>query len=280
VFTNKLDKTRTEATLFKHVPAVLVSRHSTGSGALIVNADDWGRDTANTDRILDCYRVGAIWSVSAMVFMQDSERAAQIALELGIDAGLHLNFTSPFSAPGVSSELLVHHERVAAYLRRCRINQAFFHPGLMRSFDYVVAAQLEEYAHLYGAPPTRLDGHHHMHLCANVLFGALMPAGTMVRRNFSFGPKEKGFLNRRYRQFVDERLARRHRLTDFFFSLAPLEPVDRLQNILALSHESTVELETHPGVPEEYRFLTGDEFLRRIRDLPLATHYAGRGHAH
>jgi len=275
-----MEKTKTEAAPSEHVPARPVSRQGTDSGALIVNADDWGRDTPNTDRILDCYRVGAISSVSAMVFMQDSERAAQVALEKGIDAGLHLNFTSSFSAPRVSSELLVHHERVAAYLRRRRINQVFFHPGMTRSFDYVVAAQLEEYDRLYGAPPTRLDGHHHMHLCANVLFGALMPAGTSVRRNFSFGPREKSFLNRRYRQFVDDRLARRHRLTDFFFSLAPLEPVDRLLRIFELSHESVVELETHPVVPAEYRFLTGDEFLRRTRDLPLATQDARRGHAH
>ena len=35
--------------------------------------------------------------VSAMVFMEDSERAASIARADAIDAGLHLNFTTAFS---------------------------------------------------------------------------------------------------------------------------------------------------------------------------------------
>src|SRR5213594_3601887 len=69
-------------------------------GLLILNADDWGRDRGTTGRILDCALRGAVSSVSAMVFMEDSERAAAIARERGIDAGLHLNFTTSFSAEG------------------------------------------------------------------------------------------------------------------------------------------------------------------------------------
>lgn len=75
-------------------------------GALIVNADDWGRDLETTDRTLDCILRGAVSSVSAMVFMQDSERAAILALQRGVDAGLHLNFTSRFSAPQCPPRLL------------------------------------------------------------------------------------------------------------------------------------------------------------------------------
>ncbi len=246
-----------------------------GTGALIINADDWGRNRETTDRIYDCVGRKAISSVSAMVFMEDSARAAAIALERGVDAGLHLNFTAPFSAPDATGKLAKHQQQIAAYLLRRRLNQAIFHPGLMRSFRYVVAAQLEEYDRLYGAPPTRLDGHHHMHLCANVLYSGLLPAGTTARRNFSFRPGEKGFVNRRYRQFVDRLLARRHRLSDFFFALAPLEPSDRLLQILSLSRRFIVEVETHPVAQDEYRFLTGDEFLRLASDLPLAACYAG-----
>ena len=67
---------------------------------LIVNADDWGRDRLTTDRILDCVTAGAVSAVSAMVFAEDSERAAALALDRSIDVGLHLNFTSPFTAAG------------------------------------------------------------------------------------------------------------------------------------------------------------------------------------
>ena len=55
------------------------------AGRLIVNADDWGRDPRTTGRILDCALRGAVSSVSAMVFMEDSERAATLARERGID---------------------------------------------------------------------------------------------------------------------------------------------------------------------------------------------------
>ena len=110
--------------------------------------------------------------MSAMVFMEDSERGAALAGEQGIDAGLHLNFTTPFSACGVPSTLGDHQRRLARYLRRHRFAPTVFHPGLTRSFEYVVSAQLDEFRRLYGAEPDRIDGHHHMHLCANVLVHA------------------------------------------------------------------------------------------------------------
>jgi chitin disaccharide deacetylase len=228
-------------------------------GVLIMNADDWGRDTANTDRTLDCVARGTVTAVSAMVFMEDSERAAKIAREQGIDVGLHLNFTTPFSGPGVSAVLGGHLEKVSRYLLKSRSAQVVYHPGLTESFKYLVSAQREEFCKLYGAEPKRLDGHHHMHLCANVLMGGLLPAGTKVRRNFSFFPGEKSFANRLYRRAMDGLLARRHELSDFFFSLPPLTPLSRLQKIFALANEFKVEVETHPVSLDEYRFLTGEE---------------------
>jgi hypothetical protein len=197
-----------------------------------------------------------------MVFMEDSERAAAIAREQGIDAGLHLNFTTPFSGPGTSAQLIEHQQRLAQYLRRHRFAQTVFHPGLASSFEYVVAAQREEFSHLYGAEPLRLDGHHHMHLCSNVLLGGLLPRGTKVRRNFSFQPGEKGFGNRLYRRLVDRVLIRRHDLVDYFFSLPPLDVPGRLERIFSLAEQFTVEVETHPVCSEEYNFLMGEEVLR------------------
>jgi len=241
-----------------------------GAGLLIVNADDWGRDAETTTRILDCARLRAVSAVSAMVFMKDSERAAMIARQQGIEAGLHLNLTTPFSAPGCPAPLLERQRTLARNLRRHRLAQVVFHPGLIYSFEYVIAAQLDEFRRLYGANPDRIDGHHHMHLCANVLLGRLLPPGTLVRRSFSFQPGEKSQWNRLYRRVVDGILARRHRLVDFFFSLAPLEPPSRLQGILSLARDFVVEVETHPANPEEYRFLTAGEIFRRAADTRLA----------
>ncbi len=232
-------------------------KKSSNSGALIVNADDWGRDNETTQRTLECTLRGSVSSVSAMVFMEDSERAAEIARERGIDAGLHLNLTTPFSGTVRDKKLIAQRERLSRYLGRHRLASAVFHPGLAGSFKYVVQAQLEEFRRLYGEKPKRIDGHHHMHLCANVLLGGLLPEGTNVRRNFSFAPGEKSLGNRMYRKIVDRILARRHHLTDHFFSLTPIEP-QRLAKIASLARQFTVELETHPVNPEEYEFLTRD----------------------
>jgi len=243
------------------------------AGLLIVNADDWGREHETTDRALDCFERGALSSVSAMVFMEDSERASAIARERGIDAGLHLNLTVPFTGRCTPSGLAGHQCRISRYLQEHRYSQAIFHPGLTSSFRYSVAAQLAEFGRLYGTAPRRIDGHHHMHLCANVVLGRLLPAGTVVRRNFSFGPGEKSFLNRLYRRTLDRTLARRHRMADLFFSLPPLEPPDRLRKIFSLASNLVVEIETHPVNPDEYRFLAEGDIFSWVGDVPVAAGY-------
>jgi predicted glycoside hydrolase/deacetylase ChbG (UPF0249 family) len=258
-----------------------------GVGLLMVNADDWGQDMPTTDRIRECCAVGTVSSVSAMVFMEDSERAADVTKEDGIEAGLHLNFTAMFTASAASARLAEHQERVARHLLRHRMARVVFHPGLMASFEYVAKTQIEEFCRLYGAVPEKIDGHHHMHLCANVLLQRLIPRGTMIRRTFSLdrGGKSvanhtyrklvnrglgRGLANQAYRTLVDRHIARHHCLTDYFFALPPLEPAERLQRIFALAGQFTVELETHPVIPEEYRYLTGGEFSRQIGAMRVA----------
>jgi chitin disaccharide deacetylase len=243
------------------------------TGILIINADDWGLKHEATNRTLECLRHKAVSSVSAMVFMGDSERGAQLALGCAVDAGLHLNLTTPFSAAGVPDALMRHHERVAGYLTRHRLAQVLFHPGLHRSFQYVVSAQLDEFRRLYQRDPNRIDGHHHMHLCANVLLPGLLPEGTIARRNFSFRPGQKSLFNRLYRQGTDSILASRHRVTDFFFSLPPFEPPTRLEQIFSLARRFVVEVETHPVNSDEYRFLAGGELFARTGDLPIAPRF-------
>jgi hypothetical protein len=56
------------------------------TGQLIVNADDWGRDHETTDRTMVSVSDGAVPSVSAMAFMEDSGQSATIVREQGIDA--------------------------------------------------------------------------------------------------------------------------------------------------------------------------------------------------
>ena len=247
-------------------------------GCLIVNADDWGSTCETTDRTYECWMHGSVSAVSAMMFMSDTERATDLARQWGIDAGLHLNLTTPLSAPSVPSRLREQQQTLASFLQSSRISKTFYHPLLRKAFDYVIATQIDEYRRLYGRSPERIDGHHHMHLCSNVLFDRLLPDGIVVRRNFTFGPKEKSWVNRSYRTHQDRRLKQRYRIVDHLFSLMPLNVPGRLEHIAELARASVVELETHPVLEEEYRFLRAGGMQQIAADCPIVRRFAVRGH--
>ena len=228
---------------------------------LIINADDWGRSVAETDAALRCYRAGRVTSVSAMVFMADSERSARLAKDYELDdVGLHLNFSEEFTDKSCSETLKEHHGRIIRFLKRGKYAQLLYNPFLRKAFAYCYHAQVEEFMRLFEKSPSHIDGHHHMHLCANVLLSNMIPAGMKMRRNFSFWPGEKSWLNRAYRALVDRWLARRHRLVDYFFDLTQCIEWKKLDRVAALAESSNVELMTHPVVNGEEEYLMSDEF--------------------
>jgi len=227
---------------------------------IIVNADDWGRSPSETDAALACYREERITSVSAMVFMEDSVRASELAKETGIDVGLHINLTQPFSGEA-PLRLADCHQRVAGFLTAHKYAFLIYNPRLREQFRDVYQAQIDEFVRLYERAPSHFDGHHHQHLCANKLIDGLIPAGAKVRRNFHFWPGEKGLANRTYRRLVDACLARRYRLTDFFFALSQCLHGDRMARVAELATTRTVEIMTHPVDQIERGYLMGDSDL-------------------
>jgi chitin disaccharide deacetylase len=230
---------------------------------LIVNADDWGRSEAETDAALACFRHNRITSVTAMTFMADSERAARIALDHGIPAGLHLNLTEPLTAPGTDRVLLEEHGRLVKFLTRGRYSAVVLNPFLRRSLCTVFQRQLEEFLRLYRKPPTHFDGHRHFHLCLSMLFAAPIPRGQRVRRTFSFTVGEKGLVNWLYRRALDRWVVRRYRTTDYFFALSQSMTDSRLAAVAQLARKANVELMTHPIAPAERTFLLSAEFEQR-----------------
>ena len=237
---------------------------------LIINADDWGRSVVETDAALKCYRERRITSVSAMVLMQDSKRAARLAKDYELDdVGLHLNFSEEFTDKSCSETLKEHHGRIIRFLKRGKYAQLLYNPFLRRAFAYCYHAQVEEFMRLFEKSPSHIDGHHHMHLCANVLFSSMIPAGMKMRRNFSFWPGEKSMLNRTYRWLVDRWLACRYRLTDYFFDLTQCIQGKKLDRVAALAKSSNVEVMTHPIVNEEEEYLMSDEFKVILQRLSI-----------
>ena len=206
---------------------------------LIVNADDWGASVAETDAVLKCYMEGRITSVSAHGFHAGFERAAELAKENEVNAGLHLNFSETFTEKNNSGRLSECHNRLVRYLRRNKYSQLFYNPFLRREFSYSYEAQAEEFARSFGKPPSHIDGHHHMHRCVNLLLSKLTPAGMKIRRNFSFWPGEKSMLKRIYCWLVDRWLARRYRLVEL---MTHLPPVLRLSSFCPLTSDIGLRL--------------------------------------
>src|ERR1039457_3221492 len=239
---------------------------------LIINADDWGRSVAETDAAHSCCKMRRITSASAMVFMADSERAAELANETGLDVGLHLNLSEPFTGKGHNQPLQHHHNRVIRFLKRNKYSQLLYNPFLRKSFSYVYEAQAEEFYRLYGKWPARVDGHHHMHLCANMISSKAVPAGTKMRRNFSFWPGEKSLVNRANRALVERWLARRYRLPDYFFCLLQCIQQGKWNRVESLARSASVELMTHPVVAAETEYLMSGEFSALLQRVPTGPH--------
>lgn len=239
---------------------------------IIINADDWGSTRAETDGALSCYREGRITSVSAMVFMEDSGRAADLSKDTEIDVGLHLNLSQRFTGEPQNRLLKESHDRIVRFLTLNKYSLLIYNPALRNQFRYVYQSQVDEFHRLYGRAPSHVDGHQHMHLCTNILLDGVIPKQERVRRNLSFWAGEKSILNRTYRLIVDMWLARRYRLTDYFFSLAQCLKSNRLARASELAKSATVEIMTHPINAEEYACLMSDDYLLMISRIEKGTY--------
>src|SRR5687768_12609491 len=97
---------------------------------LIINADDWGRSATETNLAMECSSRGRITSVTAMVFMEDSERAASLATQADMTVGLHLNLCEPFTGANLPSRLLEYHRHIFRFLRASRYPALLYNPFL------------------------------------------------------------------------------------------------------------------------------------------------------
>ena len=147
-----------------------------------------------------------------------------------------------------------------AFLKGGKYRFLLFNPFLRRQFEYSYRAQNEEFLRLYDRPPTHIDGHHHMHLCGNMIAQRLIPLHTRVRTTFSFSVKEKGFINRRYRRMISKWVSKRYICTNSLYGMGPLvqsteQRADRLSRIIRRAEETSVEMIVHPQNQNEFDFL-------------------------
>ena len=238
---------------------------------LIITADDYGRDKTTTDNTLKCFFNARITSASAMVFMLDSERAASSARDTGLEIGLHVNFSLPFTARNVPPKLREHQHRLVLYLKKNRLSRVFFNPLLRDAFNFVYSSQREEFQRLYSKLPEFYNGHHHMHLCTNMLLGNHLPKGARIRRTFTIGHRQKGFINRIYSDLLNSYISGRFISTDAFFNLEPIHDQERLKKITERAADEDVEIGVHPWREEETGYLLSDRFQALISSVQLGS---------
>lgn len=244
---------------------------------LIINADDWGASSFITGRIKDFIDKGIVNTTSAMVFMEDSRNAAELAKDKGIDTGLHFNATEPFTRGNISPVLKEKHQRLINYLRKNKLSQVIYNPFLHKEFEYVFKSQYEEYARLFGKVPNRIDGHQHMHLCTNMLIGNFIPNKSRVRRTYTFAFGEKDLINRSYRIVVDQIITKRYECTNYFYSLGEViykkgkGQLETLKSILGLAHNNSIEIHIHPHMQADYEYCQSGQFIKELNQTPRGT---------
>jgi predicted glycoside hydrolase/deacetylase ChbG (UPF0249 family) len=233
---------------------------------LIVNADDFGGQSHATNAITEAFDAGVITSTSAMVWMRDSARAAEIAAERALPVGLHLNLTMPFAGRDVPQGV---QERQLQLTELCTRDGWWKEAG--RHFDRellrsAIEDQLERYYEQFGQP-THIDGHHHVHLYEEVL--DLLPRTWPLRPPLRTPAQVDARLNRRER-----RLRRRFRAPDLSFAFERLHPAAGGSGLEVLdrARERCVEVMTHPRQQAQLEVLLAPEWRAALAALPLGTY--------
>ncbi|MFL5318475.1 MAG: ChbG/HpnK family deacetylase [Myxococcaceae bacterium] len=241
---------------------------------LVITADDFGIHRRRDAGIIEAFRRGAITQASLIVNGEHAARAANVAREVGLTLGLHLNFTEGATTAPVATvrslvdargELLGKHGFRAA-VRAGRISA----DDLRRE----AFAQLGRFAELTGAAATHVDGHQHAHALiyvARAISPLLASQGVRTTRI----PHQRQVLrpaNQTARAFY-ETVSEEARAARPLFgaygirSVAAFVGLDlmgfdsspsRLTDALLGADSDAVELMCHPGFPAD----AGDDFNR------------------
>ena len=241
---------------------------------LIVNADDWGLRPEVTDAILDCWRAGAITSASAMVHMEDSGRAFELAASEDLSLGLHLNLTTPFTAPDAPAARRRRQERAVAYFAGPQRRRLLFDPRVRGLIDSCVADQLEAFAESGVRGTSHADGHQHVQICPTVLLSRSLSPLVTLRCAQSFPGARRSVAKRAYRGAVNLVVRRRFRSVPFL-SLRDLHPAlggAGLDRLAAQAHLRDTEVMVHPAWEDERQVLLSAEWRQMLAGLPIGVH--------
>lgn len=253
------------------------------SGLLVVNADDWGGSAATTEAILGTFEAGRITSTSGMVYMPDSDRAAEVARRAGLPVGLHLNLTEPFGDARTPAAVRDRQLRAVEHLAgsgsdghpgTARLRKWVYDPTIRADVDRAIADQLERFEALYGHPPTHFDGHNYVDACPNVFLSRSIPAGSLIRNSLDCYPLVRSAIGRL--KGLRQRLrTRRLRSTDYLLHIAQLrlegEGEGSPDARLRLAKSASVEVMGHPDDEVELAALMSPAWERVLGEYELGS---------
>lgn len=246
-------------------------------GLLIVNADDWGGEVPTTEAIRAAFRAGRVTSTTAMVYMEDSERAAAIAREDGLPVGLHLNLTQAFSGADVPEPVRERQRRAVAIFSgrgedghpgTAKLRRWLWDPRVSGAVAAAVRDQVERFEALYGAPPDHVDGHNYVDTAPNVFASRALPRGAKMRNTLGAYPLDRGpmAIARAARQKLRER---RFGSTRHVLHISDLDLPDDPR--LALAMTVPIEVICHPDNPAEMERLMSDAWATCLARYPTGS---------
>lgn len=233
---------------------------------LVINADDFGYATSQTEAILECFRLGIQTSTTVMVTMPDFERATDRAREEHVidRIGLHLNFTEgvPLTDPIRHIPIFCNKDGVFSRI----FHKSLFHRMFLTSEAKVavakeVEAQMRKYLSA-GYTLMHLDSHHHTHTdpaMVEVILPIAKSFGFRTIRMSRNLPRDGyGIAKKVYKWCCNNQIARSglsH--TDYFGSV-----VDLSMAIDMIPNDCTVEVMTHPSRTKDGQFVaSGGELM-------------------
>lgn len=237
---------------------------------LIVNADDFGWNRDATDRTIECFAAGQITSTTALVHMEDSERAAELGRERDLAIGLHLNLTDPFTGSGVPAG---ERERQAAACRifgggGLRLRSWTYDPRIATLVDDAVRDQVERFHALFEREPTHADGHNHVQVCPNVVRAPAL-AGFKLRNALWSWPSSRSAMG--LARAARRRLtAHRYPTTRYFLDISELHRLDpaAMEERVSLARTDSVEVMAHPGFGHELEALRSPAWAAALGAVP------------
>ncbi|MES2261672.1 MAG: ChbG/HpnK family deacetylase [Pseudomonadota bacterium] len=126
---------------------------TTSTSKIIINADDIGMHPSIDAAVTSLCESGIVTSASVMALARPERASIARMASLGVDLGLHLDFTSAMANRQYRTDRTVASTIVACWSGRISLAQA----------RAVVRDQLERFGELTGRAPAFVDGHEHVH---------------------------------------------------------------------------------------------------------------------